>query len=99
MYKVELSLRTIVGVAVRMDIVLEPCGSTYWACVSDQHSCNGPQTRSLGLANKGSFQLAIRANKTSLGPTLAANEPTLGSWPVLVMWFGGTSQVYIDGYV
>jgi hypothetical protein len=36
--------------------------------------CNGPQTRSLGLANKGGFE-----------PTLCANmrdrEPTFGSWP------------------
>jgi hypothetical protein len=29
-------------------------------------------------------------------PILPANEPTFGSWPVLVMWFGGASQVYID---
>jgi hypothetical protein len=40
-------------------------------------SCNGPQTRSLGLANKGSFQPAIRANKRSRGPTISANELTL----------------------
>jgi hypothetical protein len=35
-------------------------------------------------------------NITLPKPRLFENEPTLGSWPVLVMWFGGASQVYID---
>jgi hypothetical protein len=28
--------------------------------------------------------------------TLLENELTLGSWPVLVMWFDGAIRVYID---
>jgi hypothetical protein len=40
--------------------------------------CNGPQTRSLGLANKGGFE-----------PTLCANmrdrEPTFGSSSLLIL--------------
>jgi hypothetical protein len=38
--------------------------------------CSGPQTRSLGLANKSRFEPAIRANMKGCEPTLAANEPT-----------------------
>ena len=57
----------------------------------DEHStCNGLQTRSLGLANKGHFRLTFRANKGRPGLTIPANEPTLGSWPLLV-----TSKVYM----
>jgi hypothetical protein len=39
-------------------------------------TCNGPQTRSLGLANKSSFEPTIRANMRGCEPTLTANEPT-----------------------
>jgi hypothetical protein len=48
-------------------------------------SCNGPQTRSLGLANKGGFEPTIAANMRGLKPTLAANELRFGSWPLLVI--------------
>jgi hypothetical protein len=50
--------------------------------VADEHfdgpnmiNCNGLQTVSDGLANKGHFQLTFRANKRRLGLTLPANEP------------------------
>jgi hypothetical protein len=45
----------------------------------ERASCNGPQTVSDELANKGSFQLAIRANKRSDEPTIIANKPTLNA--------------------
>jgi hypothetical protein len=46
--------------------------------------CSGLQTVRRGLANKGHFRLTFRANRPAYEPTLTANEPTLGSWPVLV---------------
>jgi formylglycine-generating enzyme required for sulfatase activity len=46
-------------------------------------NCNDLQTVRHGLANKSSFQPAIRANKRGRGPTL-------GSWPLVVMWFDTT---------
>src|SRR5262245_44031407 len=48
------------------------------------HSCNGPQTRSLELANKDDFELTLAANMRGCEPALAANEPTLGSCALLV---------------
>jgi hypothetical protein len=42
-------------------------------------SCNGPQTRSLGLANKGDFEPTISANMRGVKPTLTANELTLNA--------------------
>ena len=36
---------------------------------------NGPQTRSLGFANKGGFEPTIRANTSGRAPTFAAHEP------------------------
>jgi hypothetical protein len=40
-------------------------------------TCNGPQTRSLGLANKGDCEPTIRANTRGREPTLSANKPRL----------------------
>jgi hypothetical protein len=54
--------------------------------------CNSPQTVARGLANKRSFRLTFRANTLKVRPTLAANEPTLGSGPLLVRWFGSAIQ-------
>jgi hypothetical protein len=38
-------------------------------------NCNGPQTRSLGLANKGDCEPTLRANMRGLQPTISAHEP------------------------
>jgi hypothetical protein len=52
--------------------------------LGDLGICSGLQTVRRGLANKGHFRLTFRANRPAYEPTLTANEPTLGSWPVLV---------------
>jgi hypothetical protein len=46
-----------------------------------------------------SFMPTFRENQALPKPTFAENEPTFGSWPLLVMWFGSAIQVYIDAYV
>jgi hypothetical protein len=62
-------------------------------------NCSGLQTVAPEPANKGYFRFTFCANKPRLEPTITANEPTFGSWPVLVMWFGSAIRVYINVYV
>jgi hypothetical protein len=47
--------------------------------------CSGLQTVSDGLANKGEFEPTFCANKLRLAPTITVNEPTFGSYALLVM--------------
>src|SRR6266540_6986646 len=51
---------------------------TIRGCPRTVDTCSGLRTVPLGLANKGVCGPAIGANTRPLGPTLMANEPTLG---------------------
>jgi hypothetical protein len=43
-------------------------------------------------------QLEFRENSRAFRLTFTENRLGFGSWPLLVMWFGGAIQVYIDVY-
>src|SRR5499425_2731069 len=42
-----------------------------------KHKCNGPQSSAGWPTNKGTCRPTLAANTRDVGPTIAANEPTL----------------------
>jgi hypothetical protein len=62
-----------------------------WTC-----SCSDLITSARVLDNSARFRLAFTENIAGGPLTLYKNVLAFGSWPVLVMWFGGAIQVYID---
>jgi hypothetical protein len=51
------------------------------------------------LDNITVFQLELAENEAPVLLTIVEKMPGLGSWPLLVRWFGGAIQGYIDDYV